>query len=116
MINPITADDQISARDQLVLLLIAKTDINNVFKLVMRFDRWDFPGNVDKNLSMLLDRQLIKVSAVDNFNHAIKYTVTEKVETFLKNDIDSETLIEHIKKMSNPDSLLPIVQAVLSGM
>jgi hypothetical protein len=116
MINPIIGDDQISAHDQLVLLLIAKTDINNVFKLVIRFDRWDYPGNVDKNLSMLLDRQLIKAAAVDNFNHPIKYTFTEKGETVLQNDIDLEILIEHIKKMSNPGCLRPIVPAALSRM
>ncbi|MGZ4001793.1 MAG: hypothetical protein ACXVIY_14230, partial [Mucilaginibacter sp.] len=70
----------ISARDQLVLLLIARSGINNIFKLVMRFDRCDFPGNVGKNLSVLLDQQLIKVLVANEFNHPIKYQVTEKGE------------------------------------
>jgi DNA-binding PadR family transcriptional regulator len=104
----------ISLRDQLVLLLVARSGINNIFQLVMKLDRCDFPGSVEKNLSLLLDRQLIYVSAVDKFSHAIKYTATEKGEDFLKNNMNSETIIEHIKKMSDPDFMLELVQAIFN--
>lgn len=102
----------ISLRDQLVLLLISKSGINNIFQLVMKFDRCDFPGRVENNLLTLLDNQLIHVLAVDKFNHPVKYATTQKGEVFLKNDIDSEIIIDHIKKMSNPDFMLELVQAI----
>lgn len=43
-------NDPIFPRDQLVLLLIAKSGINDIFQLVMKFDRCDFPGEVILNL------------------------------------------------------------------
>jgi hypothetical protein len=110
-----TIDDPISLRDQLVLLLITKSGINNVHKLGMRFDRHDFPGNEGKNLLILLDRQLIYVSVANKFNHPIKYASTEKGEKYVRNNINPELIIEHVKKMSNPGFMLELVQLIFEN-
>jgi len=109
-------NDPISLRDQLVLLLIAKSGINNIFQLVMKFDRCDFPGEVGKNLSILLDRQLIYVSAIDAFNHPTKYAPTEKGEALVRSDINPQAIIEHVKKMNNPDFMFELVQAIFNSI
>jgi len=103
----------ISLRDQLVLLLIAKSDINDVRRLGMRFDRCDFPGNVDKNLLTLLNRQFIYVSVANKFNNPIKYAVTDKGERFL-NEINSAMIIEHVKKMSDPKFMLNLIKLIFA--
>lgn len=110
--NVVNNHNPLSARDQLVLLLISKSEINNVFKLGMRFDRCDFPGNVDKNLSVLLDQQLIAVSVANQFNRPIKYTTTEKGENFLRDNLNPSEIIKHIRKMSEPDFMLDLVQLI----
>ena len=41
--------NELSERDQLVLILIARTSISHPHTLMMRLDRCDFPGNPEKN-------------------------------------------------------------------
>ena len=105
----------ISPRDQLVLLLIAKSaTINHVWKLGMTFDRCDFPGNVGKNLLNLVNNNLIYVTEVNEFGHPMKYAVTEQGEIFLNNELNTEIIIDHIKKMSNPVFMLEIVPKIIA--
>lgn len=108
--------NELSERDQLVLILISKTSISHPHTLMMRLDRCDFPGNPEKNLSNLLRNNLLYVSEANGFGHPVKYTVTELGEDFLKNHIDHAKIIEHIKKMHDPDFMLELMQAIFDKM
>jgi DNA-binding PadR family transcriptional regulator len=108
--------NELSERDQLVLILISKTSISHPHTLMMRLDRCDFPGKPEKNLSNLLRNRLLYVSEANGFGHPVKYAATELGEEFVKNHIDHDKIIEHIKKMQEPDFMLELVQAIFDRM
>jgi hypothetical protein len=108
--------NELSERDQLVLILISKTSISHPHTLMMRLDRCDFPGKPEKNLSNLVNSHLLYVSETNGFGHPVKYAVTELGEDFVKNHIDHAEIIEHIKKMNDPDFMLKLVQAIFGKM
>ncbi|WP_121810145.1 hypothetical protein [Mucilaginibacter kameinonensis] len=101
-----------SIRDQLVLLLIAKTGMNNPRNLGLRLDRCDFPGNEGKSVSNLVDSKLVYFSIINGFGHPIQYAVTNLGEEFLKSHIAYDAVIDHIKQMQNPDVILDSVLAI----
>lgn len=107
--------EDITARDQFVLLLIGRTGINNIFKLILRFDRADFPNNVRKNLDILLDRNLIYPTKFHENGHATHWGVTDTGETFIKNNISKEDMIDHVKEMKNPDFLLELTNLIFDN-
>jgi len=74
----------IALREQLTLLLIAKSGVNNIHKLILWFDRADFPGKVEKSLSILLEGKFIFVSESNQFNNPIKYAATEQGVDFFE--------------------------------
>lgn len=108
--------NKLSERDQLVLLLIAKTSISHPHTLMMRLDRCDFPGKPEANLSNLVNSGLLYISATNGFGHPVRYAPTQMGERFLKNHIDQAKIIEHIKIMSDPEFMLEWVQAIFSKM
>jgi len=105
-----------SARDQLVLLLIAKTRMNNPRNLGLQLDRCDFPGNERKSVATLVDSKLVYFSIVNGFGHPIQYAVTNLGEEFLKSHIAYDAVIDHVKQMQNPDFMLDFVQAIFKKM
>lgn len=116
-VNTFSLDlNKLSERDQLILLLISKTSISNPHTLMTRLDRCDFPGNPEPNLVNLVNSKLLYVSQTNGFGHAVKYATTQMGEEFLKNRIDNVKIIDHIKKMSDPDFMLELVQAIFSKM
>jgi|GEM_PF-1679959 len=108
--------NELSERDQLVLILISKTSISSPYTLMMRLDRCDFPGNPKNNLSQLVNNHLLYVAEANGFGHPVKYAVTKQGEEFIKNHIDQAKIIEHIKKMQNPDFMLELVQSIFDRM
>lgn len=83
---------------------------------MMRLDRCDFPGKPEKNLTNLVAKKLLYVSAANGFGHAVNYAVTELGEEFVKNHLDHSKIMEHIKNMSDPDFMLELVQAIFHKM
>lgn len=108
--------NNISARDKLILLLISKTSISHPHTLMMRLDRCDFPGKPEGNLSNLVNNELLYISETNGFGHPRKYSVTELGEEFVKNHLDHTEIIEHVKKMRDPDFMLKLVQDIFSKM
>ena len=104
--------NELSERDQLVLILISKTSISHPHTLMMRLDRCDFPGSPKKNLSKLVNNHLLYVSEANGFGHPVKHAVTKQGEEFIKNHIDHAKIIEHIKKRQDPDLMLELVQSI----
>lgn len=108
--------NSLTIRDQLVLLLIAKTNMNTPRNLGLQLDRCNFPGNEGKSVSNLVDNKLIYFSQVNGFGHAIKYKPTNFGEEFLKNHIAYDEIVDHIKQMHNPNFMLELVQAIFDKM
>jgi DNA-binding PadR family transcriptional regulator len=108
--------NKLSVRDKFILLLISKTSISHPHTLMMRLDRCDFPGKPEGNLSNLVNNGLLYISETNGFGHPRKYSVTELGEEFVKNRIEHTEIIEHVKKMSDPDFMLKLVQGIFSKM
>jgi len=106
----------LSIRDQLVLLLIAKTRMNNPRTLGLRLDMCDFPGNEGRSISNLVNSKLVYFAKTNGFGHPVKYAVTAVGDDFLKNHMIHDGIIEHIKQMNNPDFMLKLVQAIFDKM
>jgi hypothetical protein len=102
----------IGLREQLVLLLIARTTSNNIHSLVNRLDSADFPGNATKSLNILIENDFIIVIEY-YFGNPIRYASTEKGELFLKNYIDKDELNNYVKGMSEPGVLLEVIPLIL---
>ncbi|QKJ29419.1 hypothetical protein HQ865_06495 [Mucilaginibacter mali] len=103
-------------RDQLVLLLICKTNINTPRTLGHRLDMCDFPGNEGISIANLVNNQLIYFAKTNGLGHPIKYAVTDFGDQFLKKTLIHDKIIDYIKQMSNPDFMLKLVQAILEKM
>jgi hypothetical protein len=110
-------DAEISDRDVLILLLIAETGINNIHKLMLRFDIADFPGKVSSHLRTLLDLGLIHPTVFYNNNprQPIVYDATTLGREYLNQHLNEEKVYAHIRSMDNPDHFLELVGLVFKN-
>jgi hypothetical protein len=77
--------------------------------MIKLYDRADFPFKLTENLKQLLDRNLIRIAKLFDNGTASEYQVTEEGRVYLRENINEEEIISHIKTVQNPDRLLQIV-------
>ena len=85
----------------------------NIHRLLLTFDRADFPGEVGKNLKILLDNNLIIPDKLLDNNTPLTYKSTESGALFLKNNFNENQMMSYIKGMEDPSLLLEIVKAII---
>lgn len=101
-------------KQKLILFLInCEPGIREIHKMVKIYDNADFPSNMSENLKPLLDNNFIFVS--QNFANGTpsKYEITENGRIYLNENFDAEQILNYIKTIDNPETLLYITQTYI---
>ena len=83
------------------------------YSLIKHFDRADFPVNLDENLKPLLENEHIIVSSILDNGTPFEYSITEKGKNYINVNFNDQEIIEHIKRMDNPEFILKITKTLI---
>ena len=98
-------------KQKLILFLIySDPGVKSIYGLVKQFDRADFPGKVGIEIKVLIEIGLIKVSTYFDNGTESDYEVTEQGTKFIKENFNSDEILEYISHMPNPDFLYKLTQ------
>jgi len=105
-----------TVKQKLILFLIySDPGVRSIYGLVKQFDRADFPGNVGKEIKVLIEYGYIKVSKYFDNGTASDYVATEKGIKYLSDNFNSNEILEYIKEMPNPDFLYKLTQKFIEN-
>lgn len=102
-------------RQKFILFLIScDPGIKGIYKIVSIFDNAGFPSNIMEDIEVLLNNGLAFVTNFFTNGTPSAYDITEKGKDYLKANLSSSEIIEHIKSMKNPYLLLDITVGYLN--
>jgi DNA-binding PadR family transcriptional regulator len=105
---------QLTAKQTLILFFIETEFADNEYKLIKHLDRSEFfPSELSMNLQPLLKYRLIEVSGCLNNGTPFKYTITEKGNRYLDQNLKSDELMNFANGYSNKDFMIQIISTLL---
>jgi hypothetical protein len=105
-----------TVKQKLILFLICSDPgVKSIYGLVKQFDRADFPGNVGKEIKVLIEYGYIKVSKYFDNGTESDYVATEKGIEYLSDNFNSDEILEYINQMPNPDFLCKLTRKFIEN-
>jgi hypothetical protein len=103
-------------KQKLILFLIhSDSGVNSIYGLVKQFDRADFPGNVSKEIAVLIEQGYIKVSKYFDNGTASDYVATEIGIQYIVDNFNGNEMLEYIQKMRIPNFLYKLTQKLIDN-
>ncbi|MDP4208912.1 MAG: hypothetical protein Q8928_08875 [Bacteroidota bacterium] len=103
-------------KQKLILFLIGSdSGIKSIYGFVKYFDLADFPGNVAKEIKVLIEHGLIKVSKWFDNGTESDYAITEKGIKYISESFNDNEILEYINQMPNPDFLFKLTKNLIKN-